>query len=51
MWRALTLKQPWPYAFVHGGKRVENRTWPVPPKLLTVQVLADPIAVEAEVIL
>ena len=33
-WRALTLKQPWPWAIVHAGKDVENRTWPVPPKLL-----------------
>ena len=32
-WRALTLKQPWPWAIVHAGKNVENRTWPVPPKL------------------
>jgi len=33
-WRALTLKQPWPWAICYAGKRVENRTWPVPPKLL-----------------
>ena len=32
-WRALTLKQPWPWAIVYAGKDVENRTWPVPPKL------------------
>lgn len=24
---ALTLKHPWPYAFLHLGKDVENRTW------------------------
>lgn len=29
--RALTLKQPWAWAIVEQGKRVENRTWP-PPK-------------------
>ena len=33
-WRALTLKQPWAWAISHAGKDVENRTWPVPPKLL-----------------
>lgn len=25
--RALTIKQPWADAIVHGEKRVENRTW------------------------
>lgn len=33
-WRALTLRQPWPAAIVLHGKRVENRTWPVPVKHL-----------------
>ena len=33
-WRALTLKQPWPWAICWAGKNVENRTWPIPPKLL-----------------
>lgn len=26
--RALTVRQPWAWAIVHGGKDVENRTWP-----------------------
>lgn len=25
--RALTVRQPWAWAIVHGGKPVENRTW------------------------
>ena len=25
--RALTLRQPWAWAVVFGGKDVENRTW------------------------
>jgi hypothetical protein len=25
--KALTIKQPWADAIVHGSKRVENRTW------------------------
>lgn len=28
--RALTLKQPWAWAVVHAGKRVENRSWKPP---------------------
>ena len=39
-WRALTLKQPWPFAIVYAGKNVENRTWPVPPKLLERECLS-----------
>lgn len=31
MMRALSLWRPWPWAFFHAGKRIENRTWP-PPK-------------------
>ena len=33
-YRALTLKQPMPWAICYAGKDIENRTWPVPPKLL-----------------
>ena len=29
--RGLTLWRPWPWCFIHAGKRVENRKWP-PPK-------------------
>ena len=29
--RALTLKNPWPFAITDLGKRVENRTWDAPP--------------------
>lgn len=25
--KALTIRQPWAYAIVHGAKRVENRIW------------------------
>ncbi len=32
--RALTVKQPWAWAICHAGKDVENRGWPIPPKLL-----------------
>jgi len=28
--RALSLWRPWPWAFFHAGKRVENRSWPPP---------------------
>jgi hypothetical protein len=27
---ALSLWRPWPWAFFHAGKRVENRSWPLP---------------------
>jgi len=26
--RALSLHQPWAWALIHGGKDVENRSWP-----------------------
>lgn len=32
--RALTVLHPWCGAIAYGTKRVENRTWPVPAKLL-----------------
>ena len=25
--KALTIKQPWAYLIIHGGKDIENRTW------------------------
>lgn len=25
---ALSIRQPWAWAIMHGGKRIENRTWP-----------------------
>jgi hypothetical protein len=25
--RALTVRQPWAWAIIHGGKDVENRSW------------------------
>lgn len=28
--RALSIRQPWTWAILHAGKRVENRTWPAP---------------------
>lgn len=26
--KALSLRQPWAWLVIHGGKRIENRTWP-----------------------
>jgi len=26
--KTLSIKQPWAWAILHGGKMVENRTWP-----------------------
>lgn len=25
--RALTIRQPWAWAIIHGGKDIENRSW------------------------
>jgi hypothetical protein len=25
--KALSIQQPWAWAIIHAGKRVENRTW------------------------
>lgn len=30
MLRALSLTRPWPWAFIHGHKRIENRSWSAP---------------------
>lgn len=34
MMLALSLWRPWPFAFFHAGKRVENRSWRPPKKVL-----------------
>lgn len=34
MIRGLTLHRPWPWAFTHGDKRVENRKWAPPAALI-----------------
>jgi hypothetical protein len=26
--KALSIRQPWAWLIIHGGKNVENRTWP-----------------------
>lgn len=35
---ALTVKQPWAWAIVHSTKRVENRTWPPPDKIIRQRI-------------
>lgn len=37
--KALSIKQPWADAIVHGDKRVENRTRPAPPKYIGTRIL------------
>lgn len=32
--KAISLWRPWPWAFFHAGKRVENRSWKLPSALL-----------------
>lgn len=32
--KALTIRQHWAWAIVHGSKRVENRTWRPSPKMI-----------------
>ena len=32
--QAITLLQPWAWAIAHAGKRIENRTWKPPAKLV-----------------
>jgi hypothetical protein len=27
--KILTVRHPWAWAIIHGGKNIENRTWPV----------------------
>lgn len=31
---ALTIRQPWAYCITHGTKRVENRSWKPPSKII-----------------
>ncbi len=40
--KALTLIQPWAWAICYAGKRVENRTWPLPNYMI-----GDRIAIHA----
>lgn len=40
--QALTLIRPWPWAIIHAGKPVENRTWAPPASLI-----GRPIAIHA----
>ena len=37
--KALSIQQPWAWAILHAGKRVENRTW-WPPRSLIGQTFA-----------
>ncbi|MFD7615713.1 hypothetical protein [Streptomyces sp. NPDC059802] len=37
--KALTIRQPWAGAIAHQTKRVENRTWKLPPKHLGSRIL------------
>ena len=37
--KGLSLTRPWPFAFTHGGKLVENRSWK-PPKNMIGQFIA-----------
>ncbi len=32
--RALTIRQPWAWLILHGTKRVENRSWHLPPSMV-----------------
>lgn len=35
---ALTIKQPWLFAITHLGKRIENRTWRPPQKVINQRI-------------
>lgn len=37
--RALTIRQPWAWAILHAGKRLENRSWR-PPNAVAGQTIA-----------
>lgn len=37
--RALTIRQPWAGAIAHQAKRVENRSWKLPPKYEGARIL------------
>lgn len=35
--KALSIRQPWAWAILHAGKRVENREWKAPPRSMIGQ--------------
>lgn len=35
--RALSIRQPWAWAILHAGKRVENRVWKAAPRFMVGQ--------------
>jgi len=35
---ALTIRDPWAQAIIHGGKRIEKRTWKPPEKVIGERV-------------
>ena len=37
--KALSIRQPWAWAILWAGKDVENRTWPLPARMLGKRVL------------
>ena len=36
---AFSIRQPWAWATLHAGKDVENRSWPLPRKMVGRRVL------------
>ncbi|HCA85489.1 MAG TPA: hypothetical protein DEQ61_08350 [Streptomyces sp.] len=44
--KALTIRQPWADAIVHGTKRTENRTWRAPTKHIGTRILIHAAAGE-----
>lgn len=32
--KALSIRQPWAWLVVHGPKRIENRSWHLPPSMV-----------------
>ena len=36
---ALSVRQPWAWAILHAGKRVENRVWALPQQLIGHRIL------------
>lgn len=36
---ALSVRQPWAWCILHGQKRIENRTWPLPRNLIGRRIL------------
>jgi len=35
---ALSIREPWASAIVHGEKRIENRTWAPPARYIDTQI-------------